>query len=241
MIEHVIFIQEMLFIKSVNSLKTRFIALIIGLILNAFGNSLTIVSGCGSGIWTAACVNIHQLFGVDVGVMIFSLGIINAITNQILIKHIDILRFVEELIFIIFFSSFIQLFTNYFLSLGWGNLSLWIRVPMSLIGVCCFCTAISLYQRANIFIHPNDDTTNILRFDYLNGSAIKSQLLDFTPPITIILVCAIFLHRIYSVSVGTLFSIAFNGILIQTADKYVFPSLKHNENINTQLQRHFEH
>ncbi|WP_420313702.1 hypothetical protein [Apilactobacillus kunkeei] len=230
----------MIVIRSVNKLKTRIIALIFGLLLNAFGNALTIVSGCGSGIWTAACVNIHQLFGVDVGIMIFTFGIINALTNQILIKRIDILRFIEELIFIIFFSSFIQIFTNYFESLGWNNLSLYVRVPMALIGVCCFCTAISLYQRANIFMHPNDDTTNILRFDYLNGSAIKSQLLDFAPPITIILICAIFLHRIYSVSIGTLFSIAFNGILIQTADKYVFPSLKHNENINTQIQKHFK-
>lgn len=228
--------EEMLFIKSANSLKTRIIALVFGLVLNSLGNALTIVSGCGSGIWTAASVNIHQLIGIDVGIMIFIFGIINALTNQILIKHIDVLRFIEEIIFISFFSSFIQIFTDFFESLGWNNLSLFFRIPMALIGVCFFCTAISLYQRANIFMHPNDDTTNILRFDYLKGSAVKSQLLDFTPPIVIILICSIFLHQIYSVGIGTIFSIIFNGILIQNADKFVFPSLKHNPNINDQIQ-----
>lgn len=226
----------MLFIKSANSLKARIIALIFGLILNSLGNALTIVSGCGSGIWTAASVNIHELIGIDVGVMIFIFGIINALTNQVLIKHIDVLRFIEEIIFISFFSSFIQLFADLFTSLGWNHLSLILRIPMSLIGVCFFCTAISLYQRANIFMHPNDDTTNILRFDYLNGSAVKSQLLDFTPPIVIILICSIFLHQIYSVGIGTIFSIIFNGVLIQSADKYIVPRLKHNPNINEQFK-----
>jgi uncharacterized membrane protein YczE len=225
----------MVFIDSVNSLKTRVIALIGGLILNAFGNALTIVSSCGSGIWTAACVNIHELIGVNVGTLIFIFGVINALTNQVLIHHIDWPRFIEELIFISFFSYFIQVFVGLFTSWGWSDLSLFTRIPMALIGVCCFCTAISLYQRSNIFMHPNDDTSNILRFQYLNGSAVKSQLLDMTPPIIIILICGLFLHHIDSVGIGTLFSIAFNGVIIQTADKLVFPVLKHNENINTQF------
>ncbi|AYF92229.1 hypothetical protein D7I45_01345 [Apilactobacillus bombintestini] len=211
-------------------------ALVFGLLLNALGNSLTIVSGCGSGIWTAASVNIHELVGIDVGLMIFIFGIINALTNQVLIRHIDVWRFIEEMVFITFFSYFIQIFADFFTSLGWNHLSLFIRVPMALIGVCFFCTAISLYQRANLFMHPNDDTTNILRFQYLKGSAVKSQLLDFAPPIIIILICAVFLHRIYSVNIGTIFSIICNGFIIQTADKLIFPSLKHNENINTQLK-----
>ncbi|MCK8606788.1 hypothetical protein LNP08_01730 [Apilactobacillus ozensis] len=223
-------------INDKNTLKARIMALVCGLILNAFGNALTIVSSCGSGIWTAAAVNINKLLGFNLGLLIFTFGIINAITNQVLLRRIDIPRFVEEIIFISGFSYFINIFTRLFTTLGWENSAIWIRIPMSLIGVMCFCTAISLYQRANLFMHPNDDTTNILRFKFLNGSAILSQLIDMIPPIIIIIVCSIPLGQVYSVGVGTIFSVICNGIIIQNADKLVFPSLKHNKNINEQLQ-----
>nr|WP_282575966.1 hypothetical protein [Apilactobacillus xinyiensis] len=223
-------------IKDKNTLQSRIIALICGLILNSFGNALTIVSSCGSGIWTAAAVNINKLLGFDLGILIFTFGVINALTNQILLRRIDIPRFVEEIVFISGFSYFINIFTKLFTNLGWENNALWIRVIMSIIGVACFCTAISLYQRANIFMHPNDDTTNILRFKFLNGSAILSQLIDMLPPIIIIIICSIPLGRVYSVGVGTIFSVLCNGILIQNADKFVFPSLKHNKNINEEIQ-----
>ncbi|UQS84469.1 hypothetical protein MOO46_04240 [Apilactobacillus apisilvae] len=213
----------------------RIFALLFGLVLNAFGNSLTIISACGSGIWTASAVNMNEIFGIEVGTIIFILGVINAITNQLLIWRIDILRFIEEIIFISCFSYFINIFTSIFRSWGWADFSIWVRVPMTLIGVICFCTAISLYQRANIFMHPNDDTTNILRFKFLKGSAIKSQLLDMTPPIIIIILCGIKLGHIDSVGIGTIFSIAFNGVLIQTADKWILPKLKHNKNINQEI------
>lgn len=228
----------MLIISSVNTLKTRICALIFGLILNAFGNSLTIISASGSGIWTAAAVNMNEIFGIEVGTLIFILGVINAITNQILIGRIDVFRFIEEIIFITCFSYFINIFTSIFRAWGWADTSIWIRIPMALLGVMCFCTAISLYQRANIFMHPNDDTSNILRFKFLKGSAIKSQLLDMTPPIIIIILCAIKLGHVDSIGIGTIFSVACNGILIEAADKWVFPKLKHNKNINQELAEH---
>ncbi|WP_286136885.1 hypothetical protein [Philodulcilactobacillus myokoensis] len=200
----------------------------IGLIINAMGNGFTIVSNFGSGIWTAAAVNIHNITGFQVGILIFCFGILNTITNQFLIQHLDIVRLIEEIVYISFFSYMVNWFTNLFTSWELNQWSPILRIPMSIMGVTLFCIAISLYQRANLFMHPNDDTTNILRFKYMHGSAIFSQLTDMLPPIVIIIICFFITGKVYSVNVGTIYSIIFNGMLIATADKYVWKSLIHN-------------
>lgn len=211
-----------------NSLTARIAALIFSLVLNAFGNALCVSSNVGSGIWTAAAVNLHLAFGPDVGLLLFIVGLINAITNQILIRRIDLPRFGGEVIFVLFFSYFIDIFIGVFSYLGVPTLPWFVRMLLSLVGVSTFCVAISIYQRANIFMHPNDDTTNILRFMYLKGNATASQLIDFVPPIVAIAVTFTVTHHIAAVNVGTLYSILMNGVLIATADRLVFPKLVHN-------------
>ncbi|APX73420.1 hypothetical protein M5C72_08865 [Companilactobacillus allii] len=200
----------------------------VGLILNAFGNGLCITSNMGSGIWTAAAVNLNEWLGINVGVMLFIFGVLNATTNLILIKRLDVKRFVAEVLYITFFSYFVDVFTNLLTTLGVQQLPMLIRTILSFTGVACFCVAISLYQRANIVMHPNDDTTNILRFMYLKGNSTAAQIIDFVPPIIIVLIAFIATRSIYAVNVGTLFSILLNGVIIAEADKLIWPSLKHN-------------
>lgn len=211
-----------------NSLPIRIAALIFSLVLNACGNALCVTSNVGSGIWTAAAVNLHVAFGFDVGLMLFIIGLVNALTNQVLIHRIDVPRFVGEVIFVLFFSYFVDVFTAAFTGLGLPQLPWIIRMLISILGVSTFCVAISIYQRANIFMHPNDDTTNILRFMYLKGNATASQLIDFIPPITIMVITFFITHQVQAVNVGTVYSFFMNGILIATADRLVFPKLVHN-------------
>ena len=196
--------------------------------MNAFGNGLTITSNMGSGIWTASAVNLNYWLGVNVGTMLFVYGVLNATTNLILIKKLDIKRFVSEVLYITFFSYFVDVFTNLLTNMGVQQLPMLVRALLSFAGVTCFCVAISLYQRANIVMHPNDDTTNILRFMYLKGNSTAAQIIDFVPPIIVVLISVIATHSIYAVNVGTLFSILLNGVIIAEADKRIWPSLKHN-------------
>lgn len=211
-----------------NSIQTRIIGLISGLILNAFGNGLCITADMGSGLWTAAAVNLNKWFAWNTGLILFAFGVINAITNQFLIKKFDGKRLVGQILYVLFFSYFVNIFTDLLNYVGVPNLPIVVRTSLSCLGVVCFCVAISLYQRANIVMHPNDDTTNILRFFYLNGNSTKAQIIDFLPPIIIILIAAVGIHNVYSVNIGTLFSFIFNGILIASADKFIWPQLKHN-------------
>jgi len=214
--------------KTGNSLTARIAALIFSLVLNACGNALCITSNVGSGIWTASAVNMHEAFGLDVRVLLFLIGLANTITNQFLIRRLDIKRFIGEIIFVLCFSYFVDLFTIAFTTIGLPSLPWFVRLLISLLGVSTFCVAISIYQRANIFMHPNDDTTNILRFMYLKGNATASQLIDFIPPIVIMLVTFTITHRVAAVNIGTFYSFLMNGVLIATADRLVFPKLVHN-------------
>lgn len=215
-----------------NSLSARIAALIFSLVLNAFGNALSVSSNMGSGIWTASAVNMHAAFGLDVGMLLFTIGLVNALTNQVLIHRIDIPRFVGEIIFVLFFSYFIDVFIAMFAWIGIPHWPLIIRIVLSIVGVSTFCVAISIYQRANIFMHPNDDTTNILRFMYLKGNATASQLVDFIPPIIIMIITFTITHRVEAVNIGTIYSFFMNGIVIAAADRHVFPRLVHNFKLN---------
>lgn len=209
-------------------MQARVIGLVSGLILNAFGNGLCISADMGSGLWTAAAVNLNKWFAWNTGLILFIFGVINALTNQVLIKKFDGKRLVGQILYVMFFSYFVNVFTNLLTAIGVPNLPMLVRMFLSCLGVVFFCVAISLYQRANIVMHPNDDTTNILRFFYLKGNSTKAQIIDFLPPIIIIIIAAFGIHAVYSVNVATLFSFIFNGILIAMSDKYIWPQLKHN-------------
>ncbi len=211
-----------------NRLSYRVFALVIGLVLNAFGNALSVSSNAGSGIWTAAAVNIAYWIHGNVGIILLILGVCSALLNQILIRQVDLPRFIGEVVFISCFSYFIDLFVDLFAKLGIPNLPLGWRMVLSVVGVTIFASSISIYQRANLVMHPNDDTSNILRFMYLGGRATVSQYVDFIPPIIMIVICVIGTHQLYSVNVGTLYSILFNGVIIAAADEHIMPGLHHN-------------
>ncbi|CAJ1178499.1 hypothetical protein CPR19088_GLDEOEPO_01259 [Companilactobacillus paralimentarius] len=196
--------------------------------MNAFGNGLCISANMGSGLWTAAAVNVTKWTGLNTGLLLFIIGVINAITNQFLIRRVDSRRLIGEILYVMFFSYFVNVFTNLLNIVGVPSLPIVIRAILSCLGVVFFCVAISLYQRANIVMHPNDDTTNILRFLYLKGNSTAAQIIDFIPPIIIIIVAGIAIQNVYSVNIGTVFSFIFNGILIAAADKWIWPELKHN-------------
>ncbi|NRN76838.1 YczE/YyaS/YitT family protein [Lactobacillus helveticus] len=195
-------------------LSLRISALIVGLVVNAVGNGLTVSTNMGTSPWTASEVNLAHLFNVSVGLPMFIVGNLTAIANQTMIKEFDKIRFFGELLFIAFFSYFVDIFLAIFNHLGVPNLPTWLKIILCFVGIFTFCCAISFYQRANLFMHPHDDTTNIIRFQYLKGNVVKAQLVNFSVPLAIIIICVIITHQIYSVNIGTIICMFANGPLI---------------------------
>lgn len=153
-------------------MSIRILALVIGLVLNALGNGLTVATNVGTSPWTASEVNIGNLIHTTAGIPMFCAGVLVAITNQLPIHQWDKWRFFWEIGFIACFSYFVDVFVALFTWLGVGRLLFLIRTILCFIGVATFCCAISIYQRANLVMHPNDDTTNILRFLYFHNRVV---------------------------------------------------------------------
>ena len=209
-------------------MQTRVIALLIGLALNAFGNALTVSSNTGSAVYTAASVDLFKVTGTGISIFIFGWGVLNAIINQFLIKRIEPLRFFKGLFFTFFFSYFIDIFTHVLNWWGLPQQNWWLRTLVSLIGTFTIGVSISVYQRSNLLLHPNDDMTNILRFDYFHGSAVWAQAVDLTLPIVAIVICSLLLWHVYAVSIATVCYFLFTGTVIKYTDRWLWPSLKHN-------------
>lgn len=224
-----------------NSKTERWIGLIVGLLLNALGQGLCIVGAMGSGIWTAAAINLNAWQGWNIGSILIVSGFLNAVTNQILIKRLDLPRFFGEIIYAIFYGYFVNIFTWLFTLLGIGSWPLIMRGLVSCFGVFTFGIAISLYQRANLIMHPNDDTTNILRFVYLHGNATAAQLVDFIPPILAIFISWQATGAVLGINVATIFSILFNGVIIAWSDTHIWPQLKHNFKVADGLAKVSQH
>lgn len=209
-------------------MSTRILALITGLVINALGNGLTVATSVGTSPWTASEVNIANLIGTSVGIPIFCVGSFVAIVNQLLIRQWDKLRFFGELGFIACFSYFVDIFVALFTWLGVPHFPFLIRTILCFIGVATFCCAISIYQRANLIMHPNDDTTNILRFLYCHNRVIVVQLVNFIPPIIIMVITFLISGRLYAINIGTLFALLANGPLIGFFDRHIWHGLTHN-------------
>ena len=209
-------------------MSIRILALVIGLVLNALGNGLTVATNVGTSPWTASEVNIGNLVHTTVGIPMFCVGVLVAIANQLLIHQWDKWRFFGEIGFIACFSYFVDVFVALFTWLGVPRLPFLIRAVMCFIGVATFCCAISIYQRANLIMHPNDDTTNILRFLYCHNRVVVAQLINFVPPIVIMVVTFLISGHLYAINIGTLFALLAHGPLIGFFDRHVWHGLTHN-------------
>lgn len=101
------------------------------------------------------------------------------------------------------------------------------RIAIDIFGILCVALATSIYQRANIVLHPNDDFMQILRFRYLKGNATIAQMVHYIPPVLIMLVTFLTAKQLYAVNIGTLICLFFQGTFIGFFDQHMFKGLRH--------------
>ncbi|GHP14813.1 membrane protein [Lentilactobacillus fungorum] len=206
----------------------RFYYLCLSIIINAAGNALAISSNLGSAVWTGSAVNLSKWVNIPLGNTLFIYGILVTISNQLLIGSFDRRRFVSNLLFTLPFSYLVQLAQFVFDSLGVPTLDFWARMILDIIGLFGVAVAVSMYSRANLIMHPNDDLAYIIRFKFIHGSAILSQWLSYIPPIIVIIAAYFFTGKLYAIGFGTIFALTFQGAMMKWSDTHAFPKLKHH-------------
>ncbi|KRL44955.1 hypothetical protein [Lacticaseibacillus manihotivorans] len=197
------------------------------LILNGFGNGMTVAMNLGSALWTSSAVNLSHAFDVSLLTILLIEGVAVVLFNAAVLGHLDWRRIAGNFIYMIPFSFLVSGFADLIKMTPLVTLPLVIRVALDLIGIMCIGCATSIYQRINVVLHPNDDFMQIIRFKFLHGNAAIAQPVSFLPPILIDILCVSFTHQIYAINIGTLFSLVAQGAVIGFADTHVFPKLKH--------------
>lgn len=213
-----------------NGLSGRIFFLCFSIIINSFFNALTVATNMGSAVWTASATNLSEWLHFSLGNVLMVMGVFVAVANLLLIQKFDYLRLIRNLLFVFPFSYLLQYWRDWFVAIGVPSLPIYWRIILDAIAIVGIALAVSLYQRANLIIHPNDDLPYILRFKFMHGNSVLSQWTSNIPPILVIIVAVIATHNLVAVNIGTVLAIAFQGYLIGWGDKYFFPGLKHHLN-----------
>ncbi|AQW20687.1 fructose permease [Lentilactobacillus curieae] len=216
---------------------------VFSLVLNSAGNVLTLATSAkihpsflGSAYWTAAEANLSVAFGWNLFWTFLILGILTTLLNALLVGKLEWGRALGNLIFMVPFSALIQIFENFFI----GKYSFFGGLPdanstgmvifyilLNFFGVALIGTAISIYQRANVVLHPADDLMQILRFKYFKGNANLAMWASYIPPTIMAIIAFAVTRQFTNFGLGTIFAFLFQGAITGVADKHVFPGLKH--------------
>ncbi|AEV95936.1 hypothetical protein [Pediococcus claussenii] len=226
--------------------KRRFFWLVISIIINSAANALTVSTNMGSAVWTASAVNLSHLVmhtsdpaiaNQSLGLVLVGYGIAVAFLAMLLSWRIDLWRLFRNILFIVPFSYLIQWIVPFWSNtLGISHLhasfshpwELALLVFLDMIGLFGIAVAVSLYQRANLIMHPNDDLSYIIRFKYLKGLAATAQWISYIPPILITIMCVLLNHYIWAVNFGTVWAFLTQGYVQGWADHHVVPTFKHH-------------
>ncbi|CAJ1229558.1 membrane protein [Levilactobacillus zymae] len=199
--------------------------------LNSAANALTISTNLGSAVWTGSSVNLASWIHVPLGTTMFIYGIVITIMNQLFLGRFDRRRFVSNILYIIPFSYLVEWIGYFWDWLGVSQLGLPARIVIDIIGLTGVAFAVSIYQRCNIIMHPNDDLSYIIRFRFLHGSSIIAQWASYLPPVTIIVLSYLATGQLHAIGFGTIWALVTQGAVMGWADVHVFSRLKHHVDV----------
>ena len=201
--------------------------LLCSILINAFGNSLTVSLNMGSSMWTAAAVNSSHFFAIPLSDAMLCFAFFAIFANIVMTKRIKWRMLLGNFVFMFPFSYLVRFFTDTLVAVGLPQLPFVIKLALDCIGILFIAIGVSIYQRVNVMIHPIDELMNNVRFLYCKGNARIGMWVSFIPPISVIVLLYVLSGQLYAVHLGTIVALLFQGTWIGMADKVVFPSLHH--------------
>lgn len=201
--------------------------LVFSIILNSLANGLTVATHLGSAVWTASAVNLEGQISWSLGTILLVYALLVQCLNTLISQKLDLTMFISNMVFALCFSYLVQFSNHWFTMLKIPQLPLIWRLILDILGVCLIATAVSVYQRVNVMLHPNDEFSFLLRFHFFHGNAAWGQIVSYIIPVLIMIYCWLRSRQLQSVGIGTLFSLFCQGFVIGWADRHVFSKLQH--------------
>lgn len=226
------------------SMSKSILFFVLSLVINSAGNVITLVTSSkihpsylGSAYWTAAEANFATAIHWNLFWTFLIIGILTTVLNAILIGKWEWGRALGNLIFMVPFSFLIQVFEDFFMGKypslfkGFPDANsagmVIFYILLNFFGVAMIATAISIYQRVNLVLHPADDLMQVLRFKYFKGNANVAMWVSYIPPTILAIIAFLVTRQFTNFGLGTIFALLFQGGITGIADKVIFPRLKH--------------
>ncbi|RYL95893.1 hypothetical protein EWI07_01605 [Sporolactobacillus sp. THM7-4] len=197
----------------------KLVWLSVSVLLNAFGNALTVKAALGSAPWTAAGLNLSDVFGVTVGNALIIMGFFVLLADDFLRRRWNKIKDVYNFLYVLSFGYVIDGWLFLMRHIGINGFVL--RLAVCVFGVICIAAALSIYLRVNLVLHPFDDLLKILREKYLRGNVVVAQRISLGIPLTIGLAIGLIRHQIIGINIGTVFSFLCMGYFIVLFDKVI--------------------
>ncbi|WP_141430518.1 YitT family protein [Bacillus sp. 03113] len=200
-------------------MKQRIAWLCLSILLNAFGNALTVKAALGSAPWTAAGLNIAHFFHITVGWALILLGTVVLLVDDLLRKRWNKKRDIFNFIYLLSFGYLIDVWL--FIMQHMQINVFVIRLIVCVIGVLFIGAAVSIYLRVNLVLHPFDDLLKIFREQYFKGNVVLAQRIALGIPLSISLLIWLLTKSIVGVNIGTIITFLCMGYFIMFFDKWI--------------------
>ncbi|WP_241654831.1 YczE/YyaS/YitT family protein [Sporolactobacillus shoreae] len=193
--------------------------LLVSVLLNAFGNALTVKTALGSAPWTAASLNLSSVFGITVGQALIIVGFIVLIADDFLRgrRSRSLLRDSFNFLYVLSFGYMIDVWLLLMRHMTVNGFIL--RIAVCVFGIMCIGCALSIYFRVNLVLHPFDDLMKILREKFFHGNVVLAQRVSLGIPLAVGLSIGLVRHQLIGISIGTAVSFLCMGYFILLFDK----------------------
>ena len=190
---------------------------ILAIILNSLGHSMTIVTNMGSMPWPASIVNIMHTLQWTMTETIFTEGTVVIILNILVTRVLDWWDVSKEFAFLIPYSILMEYFAGWWRTFGIDQFNMEVRLFFDICGLLSAFGGFALYQKAHC-CHPHDVlTVNLKRHFNVRFTRIFNMFL----PVLIILACVCHNHAIYAVHVGTVIGLLIQPRVVQFCDEHL--------------------
>ncbi|WP_239984773.1 YczE/YyaS/YitT family protein [Sporolactobacillus pectinivorans] len=213
--------------------------LLVSVLLNAFGNALTVKAALGSAPWTAASLNLSSAFGITVGQALIIVGFIVLVVDDFLRGRRSLLKDFFNFLYVLTFGYMIDAWLLLMQHLAMNGFIL--RVAVCVLGIMCIGCALSIYFRVNLVLHPFDDLMKILREKFFHGNVVLAQRVSLGIPLAVGLSIGLVRHQLIGISVGTAVSFLCMGYFILMFDKILKLHLDRKWRFRLSAQRHGHH
>ncbi len=199
--------------------KERYIIFFLAVFLSALGNALPAYSDAGAAPWTAACINVKETVGLEIGTIlnIFFVGFY--LFNKFYTKEkLSLKKDGTLILFVIAFGMLINVILDSLYFLYDGPINPFLGGAISLFGSVCVACAVSLFIKVDILMLPIDDFIKNLT-TICNNNVVISGLISFGLGIGIAVIFGLFNGNILAVNYITIINFLFFGAVINFFNK----------------------